>query len=539
MTQRSTISIEAVPGPIVAAVVAALYFALAQYVIWLNDPVNAGSGYWPAAGVTLAALLLLPVRRWAWVLGAVVVAETVGGLVHDYPLAVSPWWAAGNAIEPLVSATLLRRLGRGAGRLSPLSDLLLLLAAGVVVGPLVGALIGGTGSSIVLDKAWTDTVAAWWVGDGLGVLVVVPLLLCLREPQVPHRKRLEGYALAACLVVVPLGAYKRWDAEWDLVLPYLLFPIILWAAIRFGIRGAAVAGFTLAAVTNLATALEFGPFHEPGKAGLSLTVLQLFLGLPLTVGLVVANVVTDVLNRTRAFEQQRSVADALQLAVLPEGMPVVPGFQLAARYAPAIDDATIHVGGDWYDAFELPSGAMALAVGDVGGHDLPAAVVMAQLRNGLRSLFMDNEDPASALASLDRQLAVTFDGLFATAISARLSGGEVTWSNAGHPPLLLAPADGSVRYLAGDPDPMLGIGEATYSVQTTHLEVGDVLIGFTDGLIEHRSWSLDDALDHLAELVKGAPTRDPETLCDLLLEGGLGGRPREDDVCVLVLRRTA
>lgn len=103
-----------------AAAVGLCYFVLAQYVIWLNDPVHAGAGYWPANGVTLAALLLLlPAGRWAWVLGAVVVAEIGGGAFHGYPLSATSCWAAGNVAEPLVAAVLLRRFGDGA-RLVPL-----------------------------------------------------------------------------------------------------------------------------------------------------------------------------------------------------------------------------------------------------------------------------------------------------------------------------------------------------------------------------------------------------------------------------------
>src|SRR5215207_10301371 len=91
----------AVPGPAVAAVVGLCYFALAQYVIWLNDPVNAGAGYWPAAGVTVVALLLLPVRRWGWVIGAVAAAEVGGDALHHYPFAASSWWALANVAGPV------------------------------------------------------------------------------------------------------------------------------------------------------------------------------------------------------------------------------------------------------------------------------------------------------------------------------------------------------------------------------------------------------------------------------------------------------
>ena len=527
------------PGPVVGAVVGLSYLALAQYVIWLNDPVNAGAGYWPAAGITLAALLLVPMRRWGWVLGAVVVAEMGGGAIHGYPVAASAWWSAGNALEPLVAALALRRLGRASGRLSPLPDLLAFLACGVLLGPLVGAAVGSVGTSLEYGRSWLEVLEKWWAGDGLGVLVVAPLLLCVREAPGPRRSRQEGLALAFVVVAVPLLAFRSWDSEWDVVLPYVVFPMLMWASVRFGVRGAAVTGFAVAELANIGTALGYGPFHAAATADdRRVAVLQVFLGTALTAGLVIATFVADSLRRARAYEHQRSAASVLQAAVLPDRLPVVPGVELAARYAPAFADASLHVGGDWYDVFALPSGATALAVGDVAGHDLPAAVAMAQLRNGMRSLLIETEDPAHVLAALDRQLVLSADDVFATAICATYHDGVVTWSNAGHPPLLLASADGEVRLLDDQPGPPLGVGEPDYGVRSIPLAPGDVLLGFTDGLVEHRSWSLDAAFESLVSLVGGAPTRDPEALCALVLEHGLGGRPREDDVCVVVFRRT-
>lgn len=540
MAEAEQDAIDRASGPLVGAVVGLSYLALAQYVIWLNDPVNAGAGYWPAAGITLAALLLVPVRRWGWVLGAVVAAEIGGGALHGYPVAASAWWAAGNATEPVVAALLLRRLGRGSGRLSPLPDLGAFLACGVVVGPLVGATIGSIGTALEFGRPWSEVVLKWAIGDGLGVLVVAPLLVCWREEAGPRRSRLEGVALAVLVVAVPLLAFRSWSEAWDVVLPYVVFPMLMWASVRFGVRGAAVTGFALAEVANIGTALGYGPFHAAASADdRRVAVLQVFLGTALTAGLVIATFVADSLRRARAYEHQRSAAAALQAAVLPEQLPSVPGVELAARYAPAFVDASLHVGGDWYDVFTLPSGATALAVGDVAGHDLQAAVVMAQLRNGMRSLFIETEDAAHVLSALDRQLALAGDGVIATAICASYRDGVVTWANAGHPPLLLASAaDGSVRLLDDDPRPVLGIGDSEYRAQSVALAPGDVLVGFTDGLVEHRSWPLSEAFAALVSLVGHAPSRDPEALCAVLLEHGLGGRRREDDVCVLVARRT-
>lgn len=523
------------PGPLVALAIGAAYLALAQYAIWLNDPVNAGAGYWPANGITLVALLLLPTRRWGWVIGAVAAAEVGGDALHGYPLVASAWWAAGNVVEPVVATILLRRFGHG-GRLAPMPDLVRFLGSAVVVAPLAGAAIGSIGTSSEYGVTQLDVLLKWWAGDGLGVLVVAPLLLCFRERPIPGRSWVEAAALAVSFAVVAPFAFRGWSSTWDVVLPYLIFPLVMWASVRFGIRGAAIVGFGVAELANLATALGYGPFLLVAGPDHAITVLQIFLGTALAAGLVIATLVNDALERTRLFERQRSVAEALQVAVLPDSLPAVPGLALAARYVPASSDAAIHVGGDWYDVFELPGGATALVVGDVAGHDLDAAVVMGHLRNGLRSLLRELEDPGAVMAALDRQLAATADGVLATAVIATYRDGELWWANAGHPPLLVA-SGASVRYLDDAADAMIGVGQGSYATHRTLLEAGDVLVGFTDGLVEHRGWSLDEAFTNLAALVEAAPSRAPGPLCDRLLEEGLGGRSRDDDACVLVVRR--
>ena len=523
------------PGPALAAIVGLSYLGLSQYVIWLNDPVNAGAGYWPAAGVTLAALILVPVRRWPWVLGAVVAAEIGGDALHDYPLAASAWWAAGNAIEPLVAALLLRRVG--AGRLAPLRDLVWFLVAGVLVGPLVGAAVGSVGTLAEYGNPWSQVFFKWWVGDGLGVLVVTPLLLCFREPRGVLRSRGEMLLLATVVLVVPALAFRGWDHEWDIALPYLVFPLVMWASVRFGIRGAAVVGFAVAEVANLANSLGYGPFGVRGDEGQAKTVLQVFLASGLTAGLVIAVLVLDAVRRARRYEAQRAVADVLQAAVLPEDLPAVPGIVFAARYAPAIEDDVSHVGGDWYDAFTVANGDLTIVVGDVAGHDLSAALVMGQVRNGLRTLFVEHDDPARILSVLDRQLAQVLDGPIVTTVCIRYCGGDLIWTSAGHPPLLLVRRDGTAGYLDGAPGPVLGVGVGGYVHHAARLEPGELLIAFTDGVVEHRDWSLDDGFEHLRRLAETSPTRDPDALCERLLTGGLKGRARSDDACILVIAR--
>lgn len=525
------------PGPVAAAAVGLCYFVLAQYVIWLNDPVNAGAGYWPANGVTLAALLLLPARRWGWVLGAVVVAEIGGGTLHGYPLAASSWWAAGNVAEPVVAALLLRRFGWG-GRLVPLRALGFFFLAAVAVGPLVGAVVGSVGTSTVYDKPAFDVALKWWIGDGLGVLVITPLLLAFQEVPVRGRSWLERAAVVGVVLVVALLAFRDWNQPWDAFLPYLVLPAMMWSGVLLGVGGAAVTGFLVAELANLATALGYGPLGVfAGSATHALTELQVFLAVGLTSGLVVAVLVRDTLETAKRYERQRSITETFQTAALPERLPITPGLSLAVRHQAASPEATVRVGGDWYDAFVLPDGSTGIVIGDVTGHDLVSAAVMMNVRNGLRSLLMELGDPARAMAAMDRQLMANTEPTLVSAILALYADGDFRWANAGHPPLLYVPDRGSVQYLGSVPNSLLGIGQGRYDTQRLALNPGDVVIGYTDGVVEHRNRTTDDGSAHLVRLVEGASDRDPQALCDLLMESGLDGLVRDDDACVLAIRR--
>jgi serine phosphatase RsbU (regulator of sigma subunit) len=117
--------------------------------------------------------------------------------------------------------------------------------------------------------------------------------------------------------------------------------------------------------------------------------------------------------------------------------------ELAARYLPA--DRPSLVGGDWYDAFCLPDGSLAVATGDVVGHDLDAAATMGQIRNALRAYAFSDESPGAVLGRLNRMTIGLGDGGLATAVFGRLDRDRHTfrWASAGHLPALLITADGA------------------------------------------------------------------------------------------------
>jgi PAS domain S-box-containing protein len=244
----------------------------------------------------------------------------------------------------------------------------------------------------------------------------------------------------------------------------------------------------------------------------------------------------QAIERARLYERQQTVANALQQAVLPDRLPPVPGVALAARYEPTPLEVAVHVGGDWYDAFLLTDGRLGFAVGDVCGHGLGAAAIMGTLRNALRAYAFEGRDPAEVVAALNDLLTATSDRELATAVYGVLDGDALTWCGAGHPPLAVVDAGGAARLLGGNTGPLLGLPGSRYRTQQLRLAPGDTLVAFTDGLVEHRSWGLDEAFEHLTAVLARHAVLGVDDLCDALVRHGRDGRPQEDDACVLVLR---
>lgn len=284
------------PGPVIWIVTGLCYLALAQFVISLNNPVFFGAGFWPAAGLSLALLLLLPTRRWAWVLAGVATAEFGGDLLRGYPAGAASFWTLGNCIEPLVGAYLIRRFSHGGGTLAPLSQLSRFIIFGVVVGPFAGATIGSLGTILFFDSDVWTVWSKYLVGDALGVLVIAPALLCWSERS-SWRSFTERLLISTSSILVTLVVFRNWDGGWDVTLPYLIVPFLTWAGLRFGVRGVAMASFVVANVANWSTANGYGPFAISGETEHAVTLLQLFLGITLTASFMLAAVVSDLTDR--------------------------------------------------------------------------------------------------------------------------------------------------------------------------------------------------------------------------------------------------
>ncbi|WP_426502188.1 PP2C family protein-serine/threonine phosphatase [Dactylosporangium sp. McL0621] len=241
-------------------------------------------------------------------------------------------------------------------------------------------------------------------------------------------------------------------------------------------------------------------------------------------------------TQARMHSLDRATAYALQRSLLPTRPPDIAGLELAVRYVPG---AEVGVGGDWYDVFELPSGAIGVAVGDVAGNGLRAAVVMGRIRSALRAYALETDDPADVLTRLDRKIHRFEPGAMATAIYAVIdpSLDTVTMSTAGHPPPMFATPATPGELLTIRANLPLGTDMHLARTNTTlALPTGGTLLFYTDGLVERRARSISEGLDRLAAAVTATA---PDRLCTTVMATMLQDQPAGDDIALLALRRRA
>jgi PAS domain S-box-containing protein len=240
------------------------------------------------------------------------------------------------------------------------------------------------------------------------------------------------------------------------------------------------------------------------------------------------------------FARDHTVAETLQHSVLPDSLPKIPGLDLAVRYIPGADG--VEVGGDWYDAFPLSDDLVGLAVGDVVGHSITSASIMAQVRNLLRAYAVDTIQPAEVLHRTNSAMARLLPDAMATVVYAVLdpASGEFSFANAGHPAPVYAASSGQVEYLETSSGAMLGApGDGAFSTGHRQLAPGSGLLLYTDGLIEDRRRDITEGFTALAEAMGPAASRSAEQTCTAVQAALLGSATRADDICLLAARLTS
>jgi stage II sporulation SpoE-like protein len=227
------------------------------------------------------------------------------------------------------------------------------------------------------------------------------------------------------------------------------------------------------------------------------------------------------------LDREHSVAMQLARAVVPDVPDAIPGVDLEARYLTGAGD--VEVGGDWYDAIDIGERRVFLVVGDVCGRGIEASTAMASLRAAVRAFVSEGHPPGDVLVRLNRLLGISAHGRFATVLCALLDEDrqQITVACAGHLPPLVIGTDGA-QYLRVSPGPPIGVAPSPEYPERRHpLHAGDVVVLFTDGVVERRNESIETGLQRLADVAAAAP-RSLGPLLDALVRHRTGGTDGTD-----------
>jgi DNA-binding response OmpR family regulator len=239
------------------------------------------------------------------------------------------------------------------------------------------------------------------------------------------------------------------------------------------------------------------------------------------------------LESLRNYAEEHALALELQRSFLPSRLPEVDGVELIVRYVPASVQAEI--GGDFYEAIETKDGLL-LAIGDVVGHSLEAAIIMGEVRHALRAYAIEGHSPEAILELLDTVLTHGRSILTTVTLCLVLVAPDrrrLRIANAGHiPPLLISEDRAGFVW---EHDQLLGLGGARYRATGIELTAPARLVLCTDGLVEVRRTELNASLNAFETAVRGGP-EDLEALCDQLID--FFGKDKDDDIALLAVDLT-
>ncbi len=238
------------------------------------------------------------------------------------------------------------------------------------------------------------------------------------------------------------------------------------------------------------------------------------------------------LDHARLYERERTTADALQRAMLPAYLPQLPYVRFSESYSAASESQ--RVGGDFYDAFELPDGRVALAIGDVTGHGLAAAVIMGEIRQALRAASFESAEPSAILDRASRLLVASGRTVFVTAIFGVLDllSGRFTYATAGHPPPLLH--DGTALHRLPASGLPIGLRDDEGVDFALRLHAPCTLVFYTDGLLEFAR-DIDAAERRIEDAIRTLAAEEIDHLAGALMKSVLGDDVPTDDIAILTV----
>jgi signal transduction histidine kinase len=263
------------------AALAALYVIAARAGLRLDAVSGFATLVWPPSGMALAALLTGGIPLWPGVFAGATVANILTGA----PLLIACGIGTGNTLEAVVAAYALSSIPDFHRSLDRVRDVMALIVFAALASTTVSATIGVTSlrlGHIVTTAQVGETWRAWWFGDMIGDLLVAPVFLIwwwrAPRPALHPAYAWEAAALVVCVVAASTFVFSRTpDSFAGFEQPYILFPLLIWAAIRFGGRGSVTALFVMSVVAVWGTVLGHGPFIRPVLSE-SLLDLQVFVG---------------------------------------------------------------------------------------------------------------------------------------------------------------------------------------------------------------------------------------------------------------------
>ncbi|HUB69707.1 MAG TPA: GAF domain-containing SpoIIE family protein phosphatase [Acidimicrobiales bacterium] len=236
--------------------------------------------------------------------------------------------------------------------------------------------------------------------------------------------------------------------------------------------------------------------------------------------------------QARMLVVERAAAELLERSLMPSELPRCPGLDLAARYVPADRG----VGGDWYDVFVLPDDELWVVIGDVAGHGLYGATMMGRARTTLRAYALLGGTPSEVIERTDRKLEYFEPGVLVTAVAASSRPPYDTFKvcTAGHPAPLTVTEEGA-RLLALEPGLPIGVAPGcSRTWQEVPVRQLELLVFYTDGLVERRGENIDDGL---ARLARSASADTADAVCAGIMQALIGRRAALDDVALVAVRR--
>lgn len=330
---------------VLAVFAAFVVFAVMSWESFGSD--GGPSFFYPASGVTVAAMMLSRRSLWPWIAFAVVIAEFLVDTIYASPPWLSAAYAAANVVEPVIGASLVLSWCGGRPDLRRRRDFALFILGACLIAPVFGALIGGTASSFNERSHWFIQTATWWSGDALGVLVMAsPILLWRLQSRVLRRRPWE-----MALVLVLTGLLSVATFWTDFPPSILILPVLAWAGFRLDMLGAAIAGALAALLANVVSNHGRGVYIDVHLSpGGKVTVTQIYIAVIVVVAMLIAQEAAARLRAVQGQEAERR--ERLRLQTLSR-----LAHQLSAALTPE------DIGEALEDQVLNDAGASALAMG--------------------------------------------------------------------------------------------------------------------------------------------------------------------------------